>query len=57
MSTGAEMARYESYEVRKYATISAKKRKNHHETSWWKAEVYSFYLVLFTWFPFHLTRK
>ena len=45
MSTGAEMARYESYEFRKYATISAKKRKNRHETSWWKAEVYSFYLV------------
>ena len=45
MSTGAEMARYESYEVRIYATISAKKRKNRHETSWWKAEVYSFYLV------------
>ena len=45
MSTGAEMARYESYDVRKYATISAKKRKYGHETSWWKAEVYSFYLV------------
>ena len=45
MSTGAEMARYESYEVRKYATISTKKRKNRHETSRWKAEVYSFYLV------------
>ena len=37
MSTGAEMARYESYEVQKYATIqqfSAKKRKNRNETSW-----------------------